>query len=187
MLPSYTATLCGLWGLAGSLGWSFAPNRRAMLTILLLTQPGYLLSWTLRGELTAAGMSLMSILITLLSTGMDGPSGSARVLWTRRAFVIALLPIAGITATSWSGVGSLLAGMGLSVSCLARWQTDQGRFKLLMFGSSLPWLAHDLMALSGPSVCGDLFALGRGIWTTWRVRATTRGVRGETVCVLARA
>jgi hypothetical protein len=178
VLISYFTTASGVWGLAGSLAWSFAPTRRAMLAVLLATQPGYVLYWWLQNDWTAAGMTVLAILLTVLSVGLDGEPDSGRVRWTRRGFLLTLIPVAAITAFTWSGLSSFLAGIGLAMGCLARWQTDGGRFKALMFSSALPWLAHDLLTMAGSSICADVFAIGRGGWVLWREHAAARVVLG---------
>lgn len=177
MIACSLATACGLWGLAGSLTWSYARTRRAMLAVLVCTQPGYILHWALKGDWTAAGLSVLSLLLTLLSTGLSGPVGSLRVTWTRRAFVLALVPVAVIAAATWNGLPSLFAAVGMALGCYARWQTESVRFRRLMLATSLPWLAHDLLAQSAAAVCADLFGITRGAWVEargFRLRATSR-------------
>jgi hypothetical protein len=81
-------TASGVWGLAGSLAWSFAPTRRAMLAVLLVAQPGYVVYWSLQNDWTAAGMTILAILLTVLSVGLDGDPDSARVRWMRIPLIL---------------------------------------------------------------------------------------------------
>jgi len=157
------ADICGFWGLAGSVGWSFAHTRRGMLRALMLTQPGYVAYWLLLGHRTAALMTLMAMGLNLLSIGLEGPPGSARVRWTRRAYLFALLPVAALSLVTWEGPHSLLAGTGIALGCLARWQTKPTRFRLILSATSLPWLAHDLLVGTLPALASDAFGIGRGI------------------------
>ena len=164
MFGSPFVTVCGLWGLLGSLSWSFAKKRRTMLAIMLCTQPGYGIYWAGLGDATAAAMSVLAMLLTLLSAGLGGPEGSAMVRWTRRAFMAALIPVAGISLLTWDGLPSAFAAAGMALGCAARWQADGTRFQRLMLSTNLPWLAHDLMAGSAPALASDLFGLARAAW-----------------------
>jgi len=135
---------------------------------------GYLVYWLSAGDRTAAGMTVLAILLTVISLGLDGEPGSARVRWIRRAYLLTLIPIAAITAVSWTGLPSLLAGAGLALGCLGRWQTDAARFRLLMSASILPWLAHDVLTLAAASICADIFGIGRGAQMAWNDLAALR-------------
>jgi hypothetical protein len=119
-------------------------------------------------------MTVLAILLTVISLGLDGEPGSARVRWIRRAYLLTLIPIAAITAVSWTGLPSLLAGAGLALGCLGRWQTDAARFRLLMSASILPWLAHDVLTLAAASICADIFGIGRGAQMAWNDLAALR-------------
>jgi hypothetical protein len=157
------ADLCGFWGLLGSLAWSFARTRRGMLAVLMLTQPGYVTYWILLDHWTAALMTLLTMGLNVLALGLEGPADSARVRWTRRAYLIALLPVFGLTLGTWEGLPSLLAGTGVALGCLARWQVKPKRFRLLMSSTSLPWLAHDLLVGTLPVLASDAFGIARGL------------------------
>lgn len=47
MVTDVLASLYGTWGLAGSLTWSFARSRRAMLAVQISAAPGFILHWVL--------------------------------------------------------------------------------------------------------------------------------------------
>jgi hypothetical protein len=157
------AGLCGCWGLLGSLAWSFARTRRGMLTVLMLCQPGYVVYWVLLGHRTAALMTVLGMGVNLLSLGLEGPADSARVRWTRRAYLAALVPVFALTLSTWEGLPSLLAGTGVALGCIARWQIKPMPFRLLMSTASLPWLAHDLLVGTLPALASDAFGIARGI------------------------
>lgn len=157
------ADLCGCWGLLGSLAWSFARTRRGMLAVLMLCQPGYVIYWVLLGHRTAALMTVVGMGVNLLSLGLEGPADSARVRWTRRAYLAALVPVFALTLGTWEGLPSLLAGTGVALGCIARWQVKPTRFRLLMSTPSLPWLAHDLLVGTLPALASDAFGIARGI------------------------
>jgi hypothetical protein len=157
------ADLCGCWGLLGSLAWSFARTRRGMLAVLMLCQPGYVIYWVLLGHRTAALMSVFGMGLNLLSLGLEGPAASVRVLWTRRAYLAALAPVFALTLGTWEGLPSLLAGSGVALGCIARWQINPTRFRLMMSTPNLPWLAHDLLVGTLPALASDAFGIARGI------------------------
>jgi hypothetical protein len=166
----FVIAACGLWGLSGSLFWSFAKTRRTMLAVLIATQPGWILHWGLQHDATAAWMSVLSLLLTVLSAAIGGKPGGALVRWGRRAFLLALVPVVIICAFTWNGWLSAFASTGMAVGCLARWQADGSRFRRLLLATSLPWLAHDALGLSAPAVASDLFSLARGCWLEWSLR-----------------
>src|SRR3954451_4735015 len=85
------------YGLAGSLTWSFAPTRRAMLAIQISSAPGFILHWALQGHWTAAGLNVLTMLLTLISAALDGPPDSRGVRVARSLYLAALLPVAAVT------------------------------------------------------------------------------------------
>src|SRR5919202_40653 len=121
--------LCGAWGLAGSLTWSFARTRRAMLAIQISTAPGFILHWALQAHWTAAALTVLTMLLTLISAALDGSPNSRRVRGARALYLVALLPVAAVTAWSWEGWHSLFAALGTAIACCGRWQTDKARFR----------------------------------------------------------
>ncbi len=168
------AQACGWVGLAGCCLWTFARTRAGMIAVQLGTGWGFLLHWALLGHWTAALSTGLTLALAAASAALEGPAGSRRVR-AGRALFLALLPvIAGVTLMSWGGPESLFAGLGTAVACLARWQTDAGRFRGLLLASAAPWLVHNLAVGSLPAVAADLFCLGRaglGVWQARRSRA----------------
>jgi hypothetical protein len=157
------AELCGFWGLLGSLAWSFARTRRGMLAVLMLCQPGYVIYWVLLGHRTAALMTVFGMALNLMALGLEGPVDSARVRWTRHAYLAALAPVFALTLATWEGLPSLLAGAGVALGCIARWQIKPLRFRLMMSTPNLPWLAHDLLVGTLPALASDAFGIARGL------------------------
>ena len=170
MVADMLVGLCGAWGLAGSLTWSFARTRRAMLTVQILTSPGFFLHWALQGHWTAAGLNVLTMLLALISAALDGPPDSRGVRAARSLYLVALLPVAALTAWSWEGWHSLFAALGTTVACCGRWQTDKARFRTLILACSVPWFAHNLAVGSVPAMAADLFLMGRGAWLALRSR-----------------
>src|SRR4051794_1113974 len=115
MVADMLVGLCGAWGLAGSLTWSFARTRRAMLAVQISTAPGFILHWALQGHWTAAGMTVLTMLLALISAALDGPPDSRGVRLARALYLLALLPVAALAAWSWAGWHSLFAAA--SVAC----------------------------------------------------------------------
>src|SRR5690349_18046680 len=164
MVADVLVGLCGAWGLAGSLTWSFARTRRAMLAVQVSTAPGFILHWALQRHWTAAGMIVLTMLLALISAALDGPPESRGVRLARALYLLALLPVAALTAWSWAGWHSLFAALGTTVACLGRCQTDKRRFRALVLACSVPWFAHNLAVGSLPAMASDLFLMGRGAW-----------------------
>ena len=132
MVADVLVGLCGAWGLAGSLTWSFARTRRAMLAVQISTAPGFLLHWALQGHWTAAGMTVLTMLLTLISAALDGPPDSRGLRLARSLYLVALLPVVLLAACSWEGWHSLFAALGTAIACFGRWQTDKTRFRALI-------------------------------------------------------
>jgi hypothetical protein len=162
--------LCGAWGLAGSLTWSFARTRRAMLVVQISSAPGFILHWALQEHWTAAGLTVLTMLLALISAALDGPPNSRSVRIARALYLVALLPIAALTAWSWQGWHSLFAALGTAIACYGRWQTDKARFRALILACSVPWFAHNLAVGSVPAMAFDLFLMARGAWLALRGR-----------------
>src|SRR3954470_5931097 len=170
MFADVLVGLCGAWGLTGSLTWSFARTRRAMLTIHISSAPGFILHWALQEHWTAAGLVVLTMLLTLISAALDGPPESRGVRIARSLYLVALFPVAALTAWSWEGWHSLFAALGTAVACCGRWQTDKARFRALILACSVPWFAHNLAVGSVPAMASDLFLMGRGAWLALRGR-----------------
>lgn len=170
MVVDFLIGLCGLWGLAGSLTWSFAQTRRTMLIIQMATSPGFLLHWILQDHWTAAGLNALTSVLTLTSAALDGPPHSRSVRVARCLYAVALLPVAVLTVWSWAGWHSLFAALGTTIACCGRWQTDKNRFRTLILACSIPWFAHNVAVGSVPAMASDLFLMGRGTWLAVRRR-----------------
>jgi hypothetical protein len=168
MVADMLVGLCGAWGLAGSLTWSFARTRRAMLAVQISTAPGFILHWALQGHWTAAGMTVLTMLLTLISAALDGPPDGRGVRIARSLYLAALLPVTVLAAWSWEGWHSLFAALGTAIACYGRWQTDKARFRALILACSVPWFAHNLAVGSVPAMASDLFLMGRGAWLALR-------------------
>ena len=176
MVADVLVGLCGAWGLAGSLTWSFARTRRAMLAVQISTAPGFLLHWALQGHWTAAGMTVLTMLLTLISAALDGPPDSRGIRLARSLYLVALLPVVLLAACSWEGWHSLFAALGMAIACFGRWQTDKTRFRALILASSVPWFAHNLAVGSAPAMMSDVFLMSRGAWLALRHRAPAAGM-----------
>jgi hypothetical protein len=170
MVADVLVGLCGAWGLAGSLTWSFARTRRTMLAVQISSAPGFILHWALQGHWTAAGLTVLTMLLALISAALDGPPDSRGVRVARSLYLVALLPVAALTAWSWEGWHSLFAALGTAIACCGRWQTDKTRFRALILACSVPWFAHNLAVGSLPAMASDLFLMGRGAWLAARGR-----------------
>jgi hypothetical protein len=141
-----------------------------MLAIQISTAPGFILHWALQEHWTAASLTVLTMLLTLISAALDGPPNSNGVRVARLLYLVALLPVAALTAWSWEGWHSLFAALGTTVACCGRWQTDKARFRALILACSVPWFAHNLSVGSVPAMVSDLFLMGRGAWLALRNR-----------------
>jgi hypothetical protein len=141
-----------------------------MLAIQISSAPGFFLHWALQGHWTAAGLNVLTMLLTIISAALDGPPDSRGVQVARSLYLVALLPVAALTAWSWEGWHSLFAALGTTIACCGRWQTDKARFRALILANSMPWFAHNLAVGSGPAMASDLFLMGRGAWLALRGR-----------------
>jgi hypothetical protein len=143
-----------------------------MLAVQISAAPGFILHWALQGHWTAAGMIVLTMLLTLISAALDGPPDSRGVCIARSLYLAALLPVAMLAAWSWEGWHSLFAALGTAIACCGRWQTDKTRFRALILACSVPWFAHNLIVGSVPAMVSDLFLMGRGLWLALRRRGS---------------
>ena len=165
------AEACGWLGLAGCCLWSFARTRSRMITVQLLSGPGFLLHWALQGHWTAALSCALMLGLAAASLALEGPPGSGGVRLARALFLL-LLPVIALTAAlTWEGTVSGFAALGTAMVCLARWQLRPERFRTLLLLSSLPWLGHNLLVWSLPGIGADLFCLSRAAMGWWERRA----------------
>lgn len=159
--PFLAAEAFGCLGLAGCCLWTFAATRARMIAVQLASGPCFALHWALQGHWTAALSSVLMLALAAVSLGLEGNPGNARVRAARVLFLCLLPAEAAMAALTWQGPASAFAAAGTAVVCAARWQVQADRFRALLLLSSVPWLGHNLLVGSAPSVAADLFCLGR--------------------------
>ena len=113
---------------------------------------------------------MLTMLLTRISAALDGPPNSYGVRVARSLYLVALLPVAALTAWSREGWHSLFAALKPTVAYCGRWQTDKARFHALILACSVPWFAHNLSVGSVLAMASDLFLMGRSAWLALRNR-----------------
>src|ERR687886_885181 len=92
----------------------------AMLAVQISSAPGFILHWALQGHWTAAGLTVLTMLLALISAALDGPPDSRGVRFARSLYLAALLPVVALMAWSWEGWHSLFAALGTAIACCGR-------------------------------------------------------------------
>lgn len=146
------ATVIQAIGLVGTLGgvtWPMFATRLGMLLGQLFTNLCFLAHFALLGAETATLVNVLSALQVAAAIPLGTRPGF------RHVYLATVPLIAGVLLWSWSGLPSLFAALGAGLISLGRYQTDVGRFRLVMLLALPCWFTHNALVGSVPGMISD--------------------------------
>ena len=146
------ALLPGAVGLLCQLTWPLMRSRRSILIVQAGIGLGYAAQYGLLGAWSGASVAFLGAFQTLLVLA----SGSPRPDWRIVAPVFGLLLLA--TATTWSGLPSVLAFGACALTMLGRLQADTLRLRKIQLLAAPFGAAHDIVVGALPALCGVLLS-----------------------------
>lgn len=159
MWSNPAASACALWGAICMVGWPLCRTRHGMLLVQIGN--GFGVHYALSGCTTAAivnGLGAGQIAASLLL----GTSP-----WLRWLGLASMPVTLSVCALTWSGVPSVLAGVGQTLMMLGRVQISPSAIRFLVLSGTLFWAAHDRM-IGSPLLIVDLLSLAIGSVTLLR-------------------
>ncbi len=156
------AAVLGYLGALSNMVWPLLRTRRSMLAAQVVGALLFAAHYTFLGAFTAAFLMAVAGIQAVAAIPL-GTDPRFRVVY------LGTLPlIAGIMASSWHGVASLFASLGMATVSVARYQLDLIRFRALLVACVPFWMVHNLLVGSVPGLMSDAVSFSAGAWMLWR-------------------
>jgi len=163
-LAAPLASAFGVAGLVLGAVWPLFPTRTGMLA----AQAGVAAAFT--GHYALMGATTGSILNALIAAQALAAIPLGRDPRFRLVYLAMLPAIALVLALTWAGTTSLLSSLATALMSLARWQTRQLPFRLMMLTASPVWGLHDWIIGSLPGIIASTLTVSASLYGLWRVR-----------------
>lgn len=126
------------------------------------------------GASTGAAMCALSVMQSLTSMRFGGRA--KRPAWFAAFFAVNAGAVLALTAATWSGWPSALAGIGALCAIRARFQVDAEAMRLNFIGASTAWAGHNLLVGSPFALTCDCLTLSGLILALLRSERIRDGV-----------
>lgn len=151
------ANAFGLFAAVLGAVWPIFKTREQMLWCQAIIHAAMATHFFLLGAPVGSLMNALGLGQTLAAIPLGTRPGFKKVY-------IAYLPIiAAGMAYTWNGYESLLPALALTILSLARYQTNVMRFRVMILGTILSWLAYDMIVMSIPGLVLDAGSLAMSI------------------------
>jgi hypothetical protein len=152
------AIVLGAGGIACNFMWPLFRRREAMLGAQATACAFFTAHYALIGASTGATMTTLAGMQALAAIPLGSRPGF-------RVVYLATLPlIAAAMLTSWHGLPSFFAALGLALTSVGRYQLDVKLFRTLILTSIPAWSVHNVLVGSIPGLCSDAVTLASGVW-----------------------